>query len=188
MRVMCLGDSNTYGFDPRSYFGGQYPPEARWVDLLTQRSGWEVLNEGENGRSIPQWSFELEMLQRTTIDESIDLLIVMLGSNDLLQGADAALTAKRMEAFLSWLPVPRSRVLLVAPPPMQPGAWVFEERLLVESAKLADEYRSLAEKMDLTFADSGKWGITLTFDGAHFTEEGHKTFAENLYQTLHCKD
>ena len=86
MRVMCLGDSNTYGFDPRSYFGGQYPPEARWVDLLAQRSGWEVLNEGENGRSIPQWSFELEMLQRTTIDESIDLLIVMLGSNDLLQG------------------------------------------------------------------------------------------------------
>lgn len=184
MRVMCLGDSNTYGFDPRSYFGGRYPAESRWVDSLAQKTGWEILNEGENGRSIPRWEFELQMLQRTTIDDTIDLLIIMLGSNDLLQGADAKLTAQRMERFLSWLPIPLEKVLLVAPPAMQPGAWVFEERLLTESKKLAEEYRALAEKMGIPFANGAGWTIELTFDGAHFSENGHRTFARELYQFL----
>lgn len=188
MRVMCLGDSNTYGFDPRSYIGDRYPAESRWVDILARKTGWEILNEGENGRSIPRWSFELEMLQRTTIDDSIDLLIIMLGGNDLLQGADASLTAKRMEAFLSWLPVPLSKVLLVAQPPMQPGAWIFEERLMKESVRLANEYCALAARMGVRFADAGKWGVTMAFDGAHFTENGHKRFADGLYQVLRCHD
>ena len=184
MRVMCLGDSNTYGFDPRSYFGGRYPAESRWVDILANKTGWEFINEGENGRSIPRWSFELEMLQRTSIDSSVDLMIIMLGSNDILQGADGELTGKRMEAFLSWLPIPLSRVLLVAPPAMQLGAWVFEDRLLIESAKLAKVYQEISNRLGMRFADAGEWGITLAFDGAHFTEEGHKAFAEGLYQAL----
>lgn len=185
MRVMCLGDSNTYGFDPRSYFGGRYPAEARWVDILARKTGWEIRNEGENGRSIPRWEFELQMLQRTTIDDTVELLIIMLGSNDLLQGADAELTANRMERFLSWLPIPLDRVLLVAPPPMQPGAWVFEDRLLTESAKLGEQYRALAERVGISFADGGRWGVTLAFDGAHFTEQGHKAFAQGIYEALH---
>ena len=184
MRVMCLGDSNTYGFDPRSYIGDRYPAESRWVDILAAKTGWEVINEGENGRSIPRWSFELEILQRTAVDDSIDLLIIMLGSNDLLQGADAELTGKRMDAFLAWLPIPLSRVILVGPPPMQPGAWVFEARLLEESKKLSDIYRKVSVSKELRFADAGEWGIPLAFDGAHFTEEGHKIFAERLYQYL----
>ena len=184
MRIMCLGDSNTYGFDPRSYIGDRYPAEDRWVDILAKLTGWEIINEGENGRSIPRWKFELEMLQRTTIDDSVDLLIIMLGGNDLLQGADAKLTTQRMEGFLSWLPVPLNRVLLVAPPPMQPGAWVFEDRLLKESQKLAGEYQIMANKLGIWFADSSKWKIPLTFDGAHFTEEGHRAFARELYRII----
>ena len=184
MRVMCLGDSNTYGFDPRSYIGDRYPPEVRWVDRLAKETGWEVINEGENGRSIPRWSFELEMLQRTTIDDTIDMLIIMLGGNDLLQGADAALTAKRMEAFLSWLPIPLDKVLLVAPPPMQPGAWIFEEQLIKESLQLAKEYHFLAERKGIRLADASQWGVTMTFDGAHFTENGHKSFANGILKSL----
>ena len=34
MKILCFGDSNTYGYDPRSYFGGQYLAQHRWVDLL----------------------------------------------------------------------------------------------------------------------------------------------------------
>ena len=29
MRIACLGDSNTYGYDPHSPFGGRYPYEIR---------------------------------------------------------------------------------------------------------------------------------------------------------------
>ena len=54
MRVLCFGDSNTYGYDPRSYFGGRYPAISRWVDLLAAKTGWDVINAGENGREIPR--------------------------------------------------------------------------------------------------------------------------------------
>ena len=51
--VICFGDSNTYGYDPRSYLGGRYGPDSRWVDLLAARTGWDVRNQGQNGRTIP---------------------------------------------------------------------------------------------------------------------------------------
>ena len=42
MRMLCYGDSNTYGYDPRGFFGDRYPEESRWVDILVQRTGWEI--------------------------------------------------------------------------------------------------------------------------------------------------
>ena len=39
MNVICFGDSNTYGYDPRSYLGGRYDPDSRWVDILAMRPG-----------------------------------------------------------------------------------------------------------------------------------------------------
>lgn len=29
MNVVCFGDSNTYGYDPRSYLGGRYVADSR---------------------------------------------------------------------------------------------------------------------------------------------------------------
>ena len=76
MRLVCFGDSNTYGYDPRSFFGGRYPAESRWTDLLAKSSGWEVVNMGLNGREVPTGAEELAgMLHQD------DLLVVMLGDN-----------------------------------------------------------------------------------------------------------
>ena len=65
MRLLCFGDSNTYGYDPRSYGGDRYPPESRWTDLLAESTGWEVVNLGQNGREIPAGAGSLAgMLQQ----------------------------------------------------------------------------------------------------------------------------
>ena len=32
MNIICFGDSNTYGYDPRGYFGGRYGADCRWVE------------------------------------------------------------------------------------------------------------------------------------------------------------
>ena len=76
------------------------------------------------------------------------------------------------------------QILLVAPPPMKRGAWVTTDALVSESIYLAEEYKSLAEKLNITFVDTRHWNIELTFDGVHFTEEGHHSFAENLGKEL----
>lgn len=51
--LLCYGDSNTYGYDPRSYLGERYPRSVRWTGLLAEE-GYTVRNEGMNGRSIPR--------------------------------------------------------------------------------------------------------------------------------------
>ena len=176
MYVLCFGDSNTYGYDPRSYFGGRYDPNNRWVDILEQRTGWDIRNEGMNGRMIPNRGISLP--------EAIDLLIIMLGTNDLLQGADSEETASRMGQFLKGISVRKDKILLVAPPAMKVGAWVTEEVLLRESRRLVQLYEDLAMRLDIRFVDANHWNVAITFDGVHFSEEGHRNFAEGIYSYL----
>lgn len=184
MRVICYGDSNTYGYDPRSYLGDRYPADCRWVDLLANMTGWEVKNAGENGREIPRRESELQRILRMLSADNADLLIVMLGGNDLLQGADSAVAAERMQFFLQQIPKEMCQILLLAPPPMQRGEWVTEQSLIAASVQLAERYRLLAEALGIRFADAGAWKIPMAFDGVHFTEEGNRIFAEELLKEL----
>ena len=176
MAIVCFGDSNTYGYDPRSFFGERYGAEHRWVDLLAQMSGRELRNAGMNGREVPRGSI--------SVSDDTELLIVMLGTNDLLQGRSVAETANTMERFLLSLPLPCTRILLVAPPPMVRGAWVEHQNLIDSSLALATEYKRLAEKLNILFVDAGVWDIPMCFDGVHFTEEGHRRFAAGVFDYL----
>lgn len=181
MRILCFGDSNTYGYDPRSYFGDRYPAGDCWTDILAMETKWEVINAGANGRHIPRDPYTLQLLTEYAI---VDVLLVMLGTNDLLQGASAKEAATRMKAFLKQIPDFCKRIVLVTPPPMKRGSWVPTDTLAAESLRLAEEYQALAQKLNLSFVDTRHWNIELAFDGVHFTENGHHTFAENLRKEL----
>lgn len=176
MKVICFGDSNTYGYDPRSYFGGRYPEDSRWVDILAAKTGWEVVNRGENGRCIPR--------QSVAFPADTDLLILMLGTNDLLQGGTPQQAAERMEHFLLGLSLERRKVLLVAPPSLVFGEWVPDERLIAASRVLAKTYGNLAGQLGVRFADAGSWNVPLAYDGVHFTGQGHQAFAEGIYREV----
>ena len=181
MRILCFGDSNTYGYDPRSFFGDRYGAEDRWADLLANHTGWEVINLGANGREIPRNPYALRSLEEHA---PVDRFLVMLGTNDLLQGASAKEAAARMEVFLNMLFPHRKQILLICPPPMKRGAWVPTDALVAESIRLAEEYKLLAEKLNIAYVDTRHWNIEYTFDGVHFTENGHHTFAANLGKAL----
>ena len=76
MRILCFGDSNTYGYDPRGYSGERYPAEDRWVDIIAKKTPWEIINAGANGREIPRNPYALRLLSQ---HDSVDLFLVMLG-------------------------------------------------------------------------------------------------------------
>lgn len=173
-KVICYGDSNTWGYDPRSFFGDRY--DMPWPELLARKTGWDVANEGENGRQIP--------VRPAVIPENMELLIVMLGTNDLLQGICPEQAADRMENFLKGVGLPKEKLLLVAPPRLRLGAWVNDVALIQLSRELSGRYQELSEKMGFSFADAGEWNLPLAFDGVHLTEEGHRIFAEKIYEYL----
>lgn len=182
MRILCFGDSNTYGYDPRGYLGDRYGAEDRWVDLLAKQTGHQVINAGVNGRQIPRNPYAIRLL---TEHAPVDVFPVMLGTNDLLHGASAREAAALMEAFLIPLLPHCGQILLIAPPPMKRGAWVPTDALVAESLRLSQEYKLLSRKLNIPFVDTLNWNIELAFDGVHFTEAGNHRFAQNIKKALH---
>lgn len=181
MLIFCFGDSNTYGFDPRSYIGSRYAKNARWPELLNEATGIPVITDGENGREIPRREIELACAASAFIRlKPDDLPIVMLGTNDLLAGASAQTAGARMEAFLSRIPC---RHPVIVAPAMDTGEWTTPE-MIAENVRLAAVYRELAERRGLAFVDASGWDIPLCFDGVHFTEAGHRIFSEKLLADL----
>ena len=177
MRILCFGDSNTYGYDPRSFFGERYPAQWRWPDLLAEKTGWEIINAGRNGRDIPSDDGIFRLLER---NHPVDVLLVMLGTNNLLEGYSPQRTADKMEVFLDGVIPGCKEVILVSPVPMERGAWVDREELVEASQALCAEYAKLAKGRNISFLDTRNWQIPLAFDGVHFTEDGHAAFAEKL--------
>ena len=187
-RLLCYGDSNTYGYDPRSYLGGRYPKSVRWTALL-DAEGWEVINQGENGRSIPQLDQEIKTAVQTILSAKTEAAVIMLGSNDLLQcpGLTVENCGGRMERFLTSLlaETPATlKIALVAPPPMELGAWVSDQRTIEASHQLAECYEAVAHRLGIAFADAGAWNVGLAYDGVHFSEEGHLAFAKGMQKAL----
>ena len=176
MNIICFGDSNTYGYDSRGYCGGRYDADCRWVDILAAETGWTVSNLGQNGREIPT--------SAPSFPADVDLLIVMLGTNDLLQGRSPEQTVERLERFFTSISLDQSKIMLVAPPPVTLGAWVPSQQLIDGSRAFTQLCRALAERMGIRFTNAGKWNIPLAYDGVHFTEQGHRAFAVGLLEEL----
>ncbi len=186
-QLICFGDSNTYGCDPRGYLGGRYGPAQRWTGLL-EAEGFPVSNLGQNGLTIPSPDEARRLAARFVPPFPLHTLTVMLGTNDLLR--DPSLTAEdvavRMARFLSAAAetLPPEKLMLIAPVPMLSGAWVTDPRLLRESARLGACYATAAAALGVRFADAGTWGVELGFDGVHFTQAGHAAFAAGLIDML----
>ena len=92
--------------------------------------------------------------------------------------------AQRMEAFLTRIPLEKSQIVLIGPPRMKPGAWITDDRLLEDCVRLNAAYRTVAEKLGVRFVDATGWDIDVTYDGVHYSEKGHQTFAEQLFLSL----
>lgn len=184
MKVLCFGDSNTFGYDPCAYFGSRYGVQDRWPDIMAAESGWDVINAGENGREIPRRSFELSSISQLIGCHKPDVFLVMLGTNDLLQGADPQEAALRMESFLNVVLPLCPRVLLVAPPALKRGAWVPTDALVNASIQLGEEYTALAKSFGISCTDASRWVLQLCFDGVHLTEEDHHLFAKYMKKAV----
>ena len=182
-RLVCYGDSNTYGYDARDVFGGRLPADQRWTDILARELGADVINCGLNGRTIPRYPRSLEndlrLIRRCT---PIDFLIVMLGTNDILTDREPEDSAADMARLLSALgkELPAAETILCAPPMVSGLGEAYEARI----ASLSEAYAQIAKELGLRFCGVSSWPIALASDGVHFSPAGHRTFAEYLKKEL----
>ena len=180
-KILCLGDSNTYGYDPRAIFGSEY--DRPWPLVLSKLTGWDVINMGENGRKIPISPVFISWIDKQ-IRRSLpaDLLIIMLGTNDIDDAVrNYHLAGERMDQYLAHLKAefPKLPILLLIPVNVE---YTMQAKEI--SRIMREDYKKLAPKYRIRCMDTNEWGLELTFDGVHLTEESHVMLAGKLAEIL----
>lgn len=200
--ILCIGDSNTHGLctDPSESadHGSRYNEDERWTCLLQKALGDEylVIEEGLSGRTCVYDDPAMDSVNLLPVfhallntHDPIDLLILMLGTNDAKSkfDTDAKKIALGMQILVEdakkvpcWGPA-GPRILVVAPVPIEEG--VTYEDFNAESVKttrgLAREYAFLAVREGVGFLDAGGCELT-SVDHVHLTRKGHRQLAERM--------
>lgn len=203
--ILCYGDSNTHGFDTAT--GGRFDAELRWTGRLQRLLGEEyrVCEEGLSGRTtifddpLTDGLSGLRLLLPILMThEPVDLLIIMLGTNDTKErfGASAENIAAGMRRLVLRAKMhpelfrdSEPKILLLCPPPILP---VYAERIFAgemgrgcaeKSERLAALYRELAEETGCRFLDASEVpGVSMSKEtcGMHLPAESHISLAEAL--------
>ena len=201
--ILCYGDSNTYGYDPKTGF--RYPYKDRWTTILQKRLGNEVLviPEGLNGRTT---CFEDEIrpgrngfayLEPCLHSHGpIDLVVLMLGTNDLkirfqLTPTDIGKAIDRLIRTIKII-TPQKRVdqkpakiLLISPPHLGEnlcdlpyGEEMGFERGIKYSKRLGPIYEEWARVHQIDYLDGAQYAKPSKLDGCHLTIESHHRLGE----------
>lgn len=187
-RILCYGDSNTYGYDPRD--GGRYDARHRWPDVLarTLGGGYEILPCGMNGREIdvsePPAQDISGLVYTRTLARSMPLdgLILMLGSNNIASGAGGEKIASGMRRMIRQAEEAAEksgralRILVIGPPEVLDGGgfpYPYLERQRAVSRALPGLYRDIAREEGCAFLDANGVTRACPWDGEHLGPDGH---------------
>ena len=204
--VLCYGDSNTYGYDPKC--GGRYPKNIRWPGALQLYlgDGYTVIEEGCNGRTTvfeepgAEWKCGLPYLKPClNTHKPIDVFCLMLGTNDLKKCFNASAMdiaegvgvligtvksfTKEKQGFIP-------AIIVMAPPRIGKGidrsffSFEFDQTAVDRSEKFEKEFLRVAKAEDCIFFNAGAYADPSEEDSLHLTEEGHKAIAKALAEVI----
>ncbi len=203
MRILCYGDSNTWGYNPVD--GSRY--ENRYTNILKKECiSDEIIEEGLNGRTL---SFDdpfdpdrngtknISMVIKSHVP--LDLIIIMLGTNDskrifssngysLEKGCRHLLsTIKNPELYRKVNKVPK--ILVARPPRMHPTYMENESTFanfgvegfnMLENAN--DYLEPCVQLFDADYLDTNI--IAGDYDGIHLSTNGHRELANKLIKKM----
>jgi len=210
--IVCLGDSNTHGYCADSADcadgGIRFTEAQRWTRLLQKHLGEDflVIEEGLSGRTtcfddpIHEGLNALNYIYPCLKShETVDLLIIMLGTNDTKDRfcASAACIAigmarlvKKAMATECWGPN-KPNILVVAPPHIgegmhsSPVAATMGAGCAAKSRELAHYYKEQCDLIGCHFLDAQELNCEFNqVDYMHLTSKGHETLAKALSERI----
>lgn len=205
--IVCLGDSNTHGYcaDPNDCadHGDRFNEDERWTCLLQKHLGSDylVLEEGLSGRTtvfsdpLHESMAALDVIYSILMShERVDLLIVMLGTNDVKErlGMNPACIAIGLERLLlKAMSVPawkdnKPNILVVCPPHIGEGLWdePMGKGCPEKSRVLAKYYKPKCDALGVHFLDAEGIAEFNKVDFMHLTRKGHQDLAQALSQLV----
>ena len=206
-RVLCFGDSNTWGYIPGSKHQ-RYPADVRWPGQLQKLlgPGFEVIEEGLNSRGISHGDPRPGKEGRSALDyiipcldthDPLDCVVVFLGTNELK--SELSLTAEQIGADLknlvnliasrpSQFRASKPKVMIVVPPILDETAPYASKGgkyagAAEKSKSLGRVFKKVADETSSLFVNVQDQ-ILLAEDGVHMLPQGHAALAKAIYDEL----
>ncbi len=200
--ILCFGDSNTWGFAPHS--GERYALDVRWTGVLQYSlgQGYRIIEEGLNGRTTVyeeqgrKHRSGIEILPALLESHMpLDLVVVMLGTNDLKScfnqtPLQIAQGAKRVcETILEgeFFPAGSVEVLLVSPALVKDPPQEYAEELkgaITKSREFSKHYKQVSGELNIHFFDAASVVNASDVDGVHWEAQQHGLFGRELCKKI----
>lgn len=204
MRILCIGDSNTWGYNPAS--GQRYAN--RWTRVLAKLMPEnEIIEEGLNGRTVlsvdpvkPERCGISALKMLLMSHKPIDLVIVMLGTNELKNffKCDANYIAEGIGEFIKiikskelWQSFNIPKLLVISPILIRDELIEngdvfgdFDEKSVAESRLLATAIAEVCEENNIAFMNAADYAKASLVDNVHLDEENHRKLAEAIDKKL----
>ena len=196
-RVLCFGDSLTWGFDPDTR--QRFSEDARWPRVTGELlgNGYEVIEEGQNGRTIatddPAEGEKNGLKYIGPCLEShspLDIVIIMLGSNDCKRkfsyssmdiAGEMQILLEKVKAYNEFRCQNRFKIILVSPPHISDAirdSWLGDsfgyENACRVSSELSGWYKSLSEMYGTFFIDAAEHVKVSDSDGCHLDADSQR--------------
>ena len=197
IKILCYGDSNTWGYIPGTDYQ-RFSKEERWTGVLQRMLGdkFEIIEEGLNSRTLISVDKRKDKEGRSGAEyllpcldthDPIDLVIIMLGTNELkteyyrnpkeIGEIFEEIFVKKIISRKSVCRNTTPKLLIITPPLITKENPKFiggKEK----SEKLNDIYEDIAIRNECEFMGNEDWEVGE--DGVHLSRDGHRILASKL--------
>lgn len=205
--ILCFGDSNTWGYDPSTQT--RFSKDIRWTGVLQQLLGskYNIIEEGLNGRTtnvnekqdhglgyFRPFRSAMDLLSVLIETNSpLDLIIVMLGTNDLKTNFNQSseMIAKNMrlvcESIINNDYFQSKSIILVSPSHINEESPNLLDSFIgttQASQSFSNSYRKISDDLNLYFVDASESVKTNKIDGLHWDSKQHSDFANSLFNKI----
>lgn len=210
-RILCYGDSNTYGYISGSNHK-RFSDSERWTSLLSQKlcgGGYKdyfVIEEGLNSRTIlsndPRPGKEGRsgydyLLPCLDSHDPLDLVIVMLGTNEVKVRYEktAKEIAEMFEKYIvntiktrKYYNSATPQILIITPVKVN-GELArinfegkYDESSEIKSIECEKYYKEIARRNNCHYLSA--LDLETGIDGVHLTKDSHAKLAERVYEKV----
>lgn len=199
-KVLCFGDSNTFGFNPKN--GSRFDKSIRWTGILQRlcENKFHIIEAGCNnrtafsdnpaGKMFSGYKILPELLQK-----NLSIVILAIGINDLQFQYNVNVNDIK-NGITNLIKIiqnnnPNTKIILVSPNELTENvlkspifSTLFDESSIEKSKILPLRYAQIAKENKCDFIDLNTFVTPSEIDGLHFEPKEHKRIAQEIFNHL----
>lgn len=196
-KILCYGDSNTYGFIPAS--GKRYDKDTRFCGVLAKilSSDFEIIEEGMNNRTgffrnpegLKQSGGEYLSIYLQN-HKDIDICILALGTNDFqfFYNINEEIIQNGIQNLINSVRKynPNAQIIIIPPVKITYNilksyfSMMFNQESIEKIQKMFSLFEKTAQANNCLYFDFNAITAPSDADGLHYTKESHRLIAEHL--------